>query len=818
MKLKTKAVVAIALRPVRVALAMLFRFHMYNIMAVTSSTTAPRQKHVRAHMMSSFRYVANASDHLRARECTPTTVMLPSVDFTTDGIMDNIDYTISKQGKYNVVLPNQKKEKLYQNTVDKNEDEKLTVIVVPHSPNGHSDLLPFDQFYEQKSKHTLDRIVQKLSQYKDMSFIWTETASLSRWWLEQNDATRQQIRKLIRKGQLEIVNGGWVVPDEACTDYHDVIQQMIEGHRWLYNTLGVKPRVNWAVKPFGHSQTMPYLWKLAGFNLMVVGSVHEAVREYLRQRIRLQFSWRQMWDPRGDTDIITQILPYISSATRHSCGPDTTVCSRFDFLKSPPISEVLREDDPDFVVMASALYEQYRLTANASPRKTIFIPIGGESGWTKDSEWDNNYRSYQKLFKYMNSRSDWNISVRFGTMTHYFDFLKGAQHDVNPTLSLGSTMPAFSGDFLPYSQSDNTYWTGFYSSRPWIKYMSREVDAALRTADILHVMACIQSPFDVGLQEACRQFTEELRTARQSVALFQKYDAITGTSRPGVVDDYKKKLLQAMRSTQLVVNWAVPVLMLTDLTQTVNMFPATRLPYGMTLSWPPTAAVRISPTRSVNVVLFNPLPIDRLETVTIRINDSTVAVSQGNKDINVQILPVLSAENIVNSSVFDATFNVMVPALGMETVRLYRNDSSLSKTQLSDISIKKSAHTIVEPSCFRAEPLPTFREIILENNCLKLEFEGRTGLLKEVLDKMSGRRTTVDMDFVKYTPYKGNSRVFQARLEAESFADYDKLNVFSKQRFDPILSPGPPHSFPAYNTFVSHRRGTVPSYIHRQHQ
>ena len=34
---------------------------------------------------------------------------------------------------------------------------------------------------------------------------------------------RFQVRRLVRNGQLEIVLGGWVMPDEASTHYYSVI-------------------------------------------------------------------------------------------------------------------------------------------------------------------------------------------------------------------------------------------------------------------------------------------------------------------------------------------------------------------------------------------------------------------------------------------------------------------------------------------------------------------------------------------------------------------------------------------------------------------
>ena len=38
---------------------------------------------------------------------------------------------------------------------------------------------------------------------------------LERWWRDSSKAKREAFKKLVKKGQLEIVGGGWVMNDEV---------------------------------------------------------------------------------------------------------------------------------------------------------------------------------------------------------------------------------------------------------------------------------------------------------------------------------------------------------------------------------------------------------------------------------------------------------------------------------------------------------------------------------------------------------------------------------------------------------------------------
>jgi len=50
--------------------------------------------------------------------------------------------------------------------------------------------------------------------------------------------TFASIFSYIKEGRFELVSGGWVMPDEAVSHYHALIDQLIEGQTWIRENIG----------------------------------------------------------------------------------------------------------------------------------------------------------------------------------------------------------------------------------------------------------------------------------------------------------------------------------------------------------------------------------------------------------------------------------------------------------------------------------------------------------------------------------------------------------------------------------------------------
>jgi len=88
------------------------------------------------------------------------------------------------------------------------------------------------------------------------------------WWDLQTDDMKNKVRGLVKNKQLEFVNAGWSMHDEACPIYEDMIDNMMFGHDFILKEFGIKPRIGWQIDPFGHSNTNARIFAEMGFDAL----------------------------------------------------------------------------------------------------------------------------------------------------------------------------------------------------------------------------------------------------------------------------------------------------------------------------------------------------------------------------------------------------------------------------------------------------------------------------------------------------------------------------------------------------------------------
>lgn len=106
------------------------------------------------------------------------------------------------------------------------------------------------------------------------------------------------------------------------------------------------------------------------------------------------------------------------------------------------------------------------------------------------------------------------IQVSFSTPSAYFDALDHSK----------ASIPRYQADLLPYADGKNSYWTGYFGSRPILKSLVRQAGAALHSADTLYVLcrAVVVGRYGISLwADASRRWFDILVECRRAVALAQ---------------------------------------------------------------------------------------------------------------------------------------------------------------------------------------------------------------------------------------------------------------------------------------------------------
>jgi hypothetical protein len=186
------------------------------------------------------------------------------------------------------------------------------------------------------------------------------------------------------------------------------------------------------------------------------------------------------------------------------------------------------------------------------------------------------------------------------------------------TLEKNVKFPAYSGDFFPYADNDDSYWTGYYTTRPALKRRIRETGAMLRSAEILYSLSADTNNFE---EEEMRKLVE----ARRHLALVQHHDGVTGTSKQYVADDYMSKLGAAIETSEKTMDKAVRKMM-----KNPNL--------KLIVDW--TEELSIEAGKDYQLLLFNSLSFYRSEIVHIRVTSPLVAVfTSGGARVPVQVSP-----------------------------------------------------------------------------------------------------------------------------------------------------------------------------------
>jgi lysosomal alpha-mannosidase len=139
--------------------------------------------------------------------------------------------------------------------------EIINVHIVPHTHDDAGWLYTMDEYYYGNNnmrkcvKCILDNMLISLAENDKRKFTYVEMSFFEKWFSSLEEIKKEEVRKLVKEKRLEFINGGWVMNDEAASNYQDIIDQMRLGLHFLEKEFQVRPRTAWYIDPFGHSKT-----------------------------------------------------------------------------------------------------------------------------------------------------------------------------------------------------------------------------------------------------------------------------------------------------------------------------------------------------------------------------------------------------------------------------------------------------------------------------------------------------------------------------------------------------------------------------------
>ncbi|KAJ7526059.1 hypothetical protein O6H91_17G079900 [Diphasiastrum complanatum] len=637
---------------------------------------------------------------------------------------------------------------------------KLNVHLVPHTHDDVGWLKTVDQYYVGSNnsiqvaavQYVLDSVILALQEDPNRKFIYVEQAFFQRWWREQSKHKRKIVKRLVKAGQLEFINGGWCMHDEASTHYVDMVDQTTLGHRYIKKQFNTVPRIGWQIDPFGHSAIQAYLLGAeVGFDAVFFARAD--YQDIAKRRIdrTMEFVWQGSRTLGSTAQILGGVLSH------HYTPPDGF---RFDIQsREPPIQDDLllydinvQEHVDLFVKLAVEQGKEFRTNH-------IMWTMGDDFAYENANTW---FKQIDKLIHYVNK--DGRVNAFYSTPSIYVD----ANHAQNVS------WPLKIDDFFPYADCPHCYWTGYFTSRPALKRYVRQLSAYLQVARQLEFLI---GKGKVGLT------TDSLEEA---MAILQHHDGVSGTEKQHVADDYAKRLALGAAEAEELVGSVLPILLSSKLearhrkesSSEIKIVPSVSSSYRsqslqevsyfsvntetllkvqqcslLNISYCPPTEADIVSGKSLVVVAYNSLGWAREELIRIPVTNSILEVkdSKGNI-VSSQLIPISSgAKKVRNIYISDGSqnkhpifwlaFHASVPPFGY--------NSYFVTTSMANIPNQASKSVV--------EKLNTNDTVVLKSHDLTLSLSRSNGQLMHFENRRTKTNASIQQSYCWYNASDGNT-------------------------------------------------------------
>ncbi|KAK3039159.1 hypothetical protein RJ639_028905 [Escallonia herrerae] len=346
------------------------------------------------------------------------------------------------------------------------------------------------------------------------------------------------------------------------------------------------------------------------------------------------------------------------------------------------------------------------IQANITRTNHVMWLMGADFKYQYAHTW---FRQMDKLIHYVNM--DGRVNALYSTPSIYTD----AKH------ASGESWPIKTGDFFPYADRPNGYWTGYFTSRPALKRYIRMMSG--------YYVAARQLEFFRGRRES----GPNTDTLADALAIAQHHDAVTGTEKQHVANDYAKRLSVGYMDCPL-----------------------------LNISYCPATEVDLSHGKNLVVLVYNSLGWNRDDIVRIPVINEDIAVhDSAGRTIESQLLPL--ADNDISMRKYHVkaylgqtpnetpkywlVFTASVPPLGFSTYTLSTvKMAGASSARSSVYTFQGDENSVVE----------------VGQGKLKLNFSPEKGKLVHYSNSRNSVKENVHQSYSFYSSYNGTEKDPQA--------------------------------------------------------
>ena len=418
------------------------------------------------------------------------------------------------------------------------ENKELVIHVVCHTHDDPGWLWTLDDYYmgtdgcNVSVKRILDNMVVSLSNKKDRKFSYVEMSFFKKWYDNQPDKIKQKVKEFIKEGRLEIINGGWVMHDEAGTYYKHLINNMRIGLKFLKEEFNITPRIGWFIDPFGHSSATSHLLSQMNFDKIVLTRI-----DYLERKDRISnHNLEFIYDPFGLGQKIFTHISYDHYNPRK-------------ILRHYPGDKKIELNEEELKNVCEKFYEEMLEERVGYKTNNLLLYYGEDFAF---NEADINYENIEMIMNYVNNNMKGKMKMIYSTPSQYFESVlkSGVEFDKHSNY-----------DFFPYADNAHCYWTGYFTSRANLKGLIKQLGLYINITNRLLFEVFMEDKNKLkDNQKIIKNTIDCVYFAREKLGVLQHHDAVTGTSKEKTNKDYENMAIIGVEKLKKYINLLVNIL------------------------------------------------------------------------------------------------------------------------------------------------------------------------------------------------------------------------------------------------------------------